>query len=91
MTVEIFAPKETDFQTPHEQDELYIVIGAAVYSSLMVWSIPSPRRRGYSSPGRRGARFSRFLTGFRNLVIFYGRVGAKGSSILRNGSRQLYE
>lgn len=25
MTVEIFAPKEFDYQTPHEQDELYII------------------------------------------------------------------
>ena len=26
MTVEIFAPKEFDYQTPHEQDELYIIV-----------------------------------------------------------------
>jgi mannose-6-phosphate isomerase-like protein (cupin superfamily) len=26
MSVSIFAPKEKDFQTPHDQDELYIIV-----------------------------------------------------------------
>lgn len=26
MSVSIFAPKQTDFQTPHTQDELYIIV-----------------------------------------------------------------
>ena len=29
MSLEIFAPKETDYQTPHEQDELYIVMSGS--------------------------------------------------------------
>src|SRR5690242_21851883 len=29
MSLEIFAPKETDFQTPHEQDEIYVVVSGS--------------------------------------------------------------
>lgn len=29
MSVSLFAPKETDFQAPHDQDELYIIVAGS--------------------------------------------------------------
>ena len=72
MRVELYAPVDADLQTPHKQDELYIVIfGTGVFY-----------RNGERTPFRKGDvlfvpagmehRFEEFTDDFSTWVIFYG-------------------
>ena len=78
MTVEIFAPKETDYQTPHQQDELYIVVsGSGEFVSAGVTYPFAPGDVLFVAAGVEN-RFVRFTPDFVTWVVFYGPKGGEG-------------
>jgi mannose-6-phosphate isomerase-like protein (cupin superfamily) len=77
MSLEIFAPKETDFQTPHEQDELYIVMsGSGEFVSDGVSYDFAPGDVLFVPAGVEH-RFVRFTPDFVTWVVFYGLKGGE--------------
>jgi mannose-6-phosphate isomerase-like protein (cupin superfamily) len=78
MAVEIFAPKETDFQTPHTQDELYIVVSGS--GEFVSGGTPYPFGPGDVLFVAAGVehRFTQFTPDFVCWVIFYGPEGGEG-------------
>lgn len=80
MSVEIFAPKEHDYQTPHEQDELYIVVtgtGEFVSDGQPYSFAPGDV---LFVPAGVEHRFTTFSPDFVAWVIFYGPVGGEQPS-----------
>jgi mannose-6-phosphate isomerase-like protein (cupin superfamily) len=77
MSVEIFAPRERDYQTPHQQDELYIVVsgsgefvvGERVYEF-------GPGDVLFAAAGV-DHRFAHFTPDFVTWVVFYGPKGGE--------------
>jgi mannose-6-phosphate isomerase-like protein (cupin superfamily) len=72
MSVELFAPKGEDLQTPHEQDELYVVVsGRGEF-------IRNNERVNFTAgdvlfvPAGMPHRFENFTDAFVTWVIFYG-------------------
>jgi mannose-6-phosphate isomerase-like protein (cupin superfamily) len=77
MQVEYFAPKGTDTQQPHQQDELYcIASGSAVFNR-------NGEKANVSTgdflfvPAHMHHRFEDFSDDFATWVIFYGVVGGE--------------
>ncbi len=77
MSVEIYRPVETDRQTPHLQDELYVIIsGQGVFSN-------NGERRTFGPgdvlfvPAGIEHRFENFSADFATWVIFYGPAGGE--------------
>lgn len=77
MQVEYFAPKGTDTQTPHKQDELYIItsgLGEFVRDGERVNCITHDV---LFVPAGMEHRFENFSDDFSTWVIFYGLEGGE--------------
>ncbi len=77
MSVEIYAPVGTDPQTPHEQDELYIV-----HAGTAVFLMDGKRERVSAAtvlfvPARVEHRFVEFSADFSAWVVFWGPPGGE--------------
>jgi len=77
MSVEIYRPVKTDLQTPHKQDELYVVIsGSGEF-------LNDGKRTGFNPgdvlfvPAGIEHRFENFTDDFATWVIFYGPEGGE--------------
>ena len=80
MYVEIYKPHQTDNQTPHLQDELYIVIsGSGEFLNDTVRSVFHPGDILFAPAGITH-RFENFTDDFSTWVIFYGPQGGEKSS-----------
>ncbi|MES2940530.1 MAG: cupin domain-containing protein [Pseudomonadota bacterium] len=80
MSVELYAPRGTDPQTPHAQDEIYIVhTGTA---TLVVEGEPVACAPGTAVfvPARAEHRFAHFSDDFATWVVFWGPDGGEGKS-----------
>jgi mannose-6-phosphate isomerase-like protein (cupin superfamily) len=78
LSVSIFAPNERDFQTPHEQDELYFVIaGAGEFTSDGIQYNFGPGD-AFFVPAGVEHRFTRFSPDFAAWVVFFGPEGGEG-------------
>ena len=77
MFVEIFAPKETDFQTPHTQDELYVIVsGSGEFVLGDTTYTFGPGDVLFAAAGVEH-RFTQFTPDFVCWVIFYGPEGGE--------------
>lgn len=77
MSVELFAPRGRDFQKPHDQDELYIVVsGRAKFTHN---GTPSEVRNGdvLFVPAGDPHNFDRTTPDFLAWVIFWGPKGGE--------------
>ncbi len=83
MSVELFAPKAQDFQTPHDQDELYIIVSGA--GEFVSDGQPYSFAPGdvLFVPAGVEHRFTTFSADFVAWVIFYGPVGGEQPSATR--------
>jgi len=79
MSIEIYRPVETDRQTPHLQDELYVIIsGEGDFSN-------NGQRRTFGPgdvlfvPAGVEHHFENFSVDFATWVIFYGPAGGESS------------
>lgn len=80
MSLAVFAPKETDFQTPHEQDEIYIVVsgsGEFIADGQQYAFAPGD---ALFVPAGVAHRFTRFTADLVTWVIFYGPKGGETSA-----------
>lgn len=77
MSVEYFSPVKTDTQTPHEQDELYII--ARGHSRFNRAGEILDCRAGdvLFVPARMAHRFEHFSDDFATWLIFYGPAGGE--------------
>ncbi len=77
MSVELYAPEQVDHQTPHDQDELYIV------ASGEGWFVNGNQRHRFGPgdvlfvPAGREHRFEEFTSDFATWVVFYGVKGGE--------------
>jgi mannose-6-phosphate isomerase-like protein (cupin superfamily) len=82
MSVSVFAPKTTDFQTPHVQDELYVVMsGTGVFVANNIQYSFAPGDVLFVPAGIEH-RFVEFTPDFATWVIFYGPQGGEKASDL---------
>lgn len=75
VSVELFAPRGVDTQTPHTRDELYIVSSGS--GTFRRGDETSDFRAGdlLFVPAHVDHRFERFTDDFRTWVIFFGPEG----------------
>jgi hypothetical protein len=80
LTVELFAPKLTDKQTPHDRDEVYVVVSGSGTFSLEGESVPFKRGDVLFAPAHKKHRFIRFTRDFSTWVFFYGPVNGENGT-----------
>ena len=80
MSVSLFAPKEHDFQTPHDQDELYIIVTGAGEFVADGQSYSFSPGDVLFAPAGVEHRFTTFSQDFAAWVVFYGPVGGEKAS-----------
>lgn len=77
LSVEIYQPKKTDLQQPHDRDEVYVVIaGNGVFLNDGQRSAFGPGDFLFVPAGVEH-RFEDFTEDFCTWVIFYGPVGGE--------------
>lgn len=79
MSVELYAPRGTDTQTPHDQDELYFI-----HSGQGEFVVAGERHRFESGtvffvPAHVEHRFENFSSDFSTWVVFWGPKGGEKS------------
>src|SRR3546814_3177351 len=88
MTVKYYAPRDIDRQTPHAQDELYVVAKGEGWFA----SGGERRRVGVGdvlfAPAGREHRFEDFTEDFGVWVIFYGPEGGESARPHRDRDRK---
>ena len=85
MSVEIYAPVGTDPQTPHEQDELYLVhTGRATFEMAGARHEVVPGTV-FFVPARIEHRFVEFSRDFAAWVVFWGPPGGERDEGAGNG------
>ncbi len=77
MSVSLFAPKETDFQTPHEQDEVYIIFSGRGHFARDEEQVDFAPGDVLFVPAGVEHRFTGFSADFIAWVIFYGPTGGE--------------
>jgi mannose-6-phosphate isomerase-like protein (cupin superfamily) len=77
MSVEVYAPKGTDPQTPHEQDELYFIHSGT--GELIIDGARHSCSAGdvFFVPAGTGHRFDKFSDDFTAWVVFWGPPGGE--------------
>lgn len=72
MTLLLFAPRHEDYQTPHSQDEVYIVVRGS--GTFLVEDEPFEFDTGdvLFVPARKPHRFIRFTDDLAMWVVFWG-------------------
>lgn len=77
MSVELYAPQGHDAQTPHDQDELYVVISG--HGEFVNGAERHPFQAGdvLFVPAGVVHRFEHFSPDFQTWVIFYGPAGGE--------------
>jgi mannose-6-phosphate isomerase-like protein (cupin superfamily) len=77
MSVELYAPMDQDPQSPHEQDELYIV--HAGHGEFVLEGECHPFEAGtvFFVPAGAAHHFEKFSADFRTWVVFWGPKGGE--------------
>ncbi|MBK0378950.1 cupin domain-containing protein [Mucilaginibacter segetis] len=79
MSVEIYRPDGIDKQTPHLQDEIYVIMsGTGDFSNDGKRTIFNPGDLLFVPAGIEH-RFENFTDDFATWVIFYGPLGGEGN------------
>jgi mannose-6-phosphate isomerase-like protein (cupin superfamily) len=77
MSVELYRPRQTDKQTPHLQDELYVIISGSGEFINAGQKMPFSPGDILFAPAGIEHRFENFTDDFVTWVIFYGPVGGE--------------
>lgn len=80
MTIEYFAPQEIDTQTPHKQDEIYVIISGHSGFFRSGERINCKRGDIIFVPAGTEHYFENFSDDFATWVIFYGPEGGEASA-----------
>lgn len=79
MQVEYFAPKDVDRQTPHKQDEIYVIASGESRFFRDGEYVQCRTNDVLFVPAGMEHRFEDFTDDFATWVIFYGREGGEAS------------
>ena len=82
MTVEYFSPQEIDQQTPHKQDELYVIIKGHATLCREGERIRCTKTDIVFVPAGMNHWFENFSDDFATWVIFYGPAGGEKNQLL---------
>lgn len=77
MTIEYFAPQEVDTQTPHKQDEIYVIIKGHSTFYRNGERISCKKNDVLFVPAGMEHHFENFSDDFATWVIFYGPEGGE--------------
>ena len=77
MSIEYFAPRGADTQTPHKQDEIYVIIEGNSMFYRDGERIPCNKNDILFVPAGMEHRFENFSADFATWVIFYGPEGGE--------------
>ncbi|PJK31383.1 cupin domain-containing protein [Minwuia thermotolerans] len=77
MTLRYYAPKGRDPQTPHDQDEIYIVASGSGTFFMNGERVPFGPGDALFAPAGAEHRFEDFSDDFATWVIFYGPDGGE--------------
>jgi|SRR5687767_2672906 len=80
MSIEYFAPKEIDTQTPHKQDEIYIIIEGQSSFYRNGEKTSCKKNDILFVPAGMEHHFEDFSADFATWVIFYGAEGGEKAS-----------
>ena len=77
MSLILYAPHGKDYQTTHEQDELYIVVRGT--SELVIEGVVHACKPGdvMFVPARKEHRFEKFSNDFTTWAVFWGPAGGE--------------
>jgi mannose-6-phosphate isomerase-like protein (cupin superfamily) len=78
MTAELYAPVEHDAQSPHEQDELYVIVSGTGMFNRAGERRPFKPQDVIFVPAGVEHRFEGFSDDFQTLAIFWGPKGGEG-------------
>jgi mannose-6-phosphate isomerase-like protein (cupin superfamily) len=81
LTAELYSPKGTDKQTPHDRDEIYVVASGSGTFTLEGATTPFTRGDVLFVPARKKHRFTRFTKDFSTWVFFYGPVNGEQGTV----------
>ena len=81
MSVEYYQPDQIDHQSPHEQDELYVIISGTGEFELEGKTTTFQAQDVLFVPAGKQHRFVNFSADFRTWVIFYGATGGETTAI----------
>ena len=81
MTIEYFAPLKVDTQTPHKQDEIYVVIKGQGTFYRNEERVPCKKNDVLFVPAGMEHHFENFSDDFAVWVIFYGPDGGERKDI----------
>ncbi|WP_158883921.1 cupin domain-containing protein [Rhodanobacter sp. L36] len=76
VSLSIFAPMISDFQTPHAQDEIYIVVSGNGDLQVDDKVLPATKGDAIFVAARTPHRFVRFSEDFATWVVFFPAAGA---------------
>jgi mannose-6-phosphate isomerase-like protein (cupin superfamily) len=79
MQVEYFAPKDVDRQTPHKQDEIYVIVSGQSRFFRNGEYLQCKKNDVLFVPAGMEHRFEDFTNDFATWVIFYGREDGEAS------------
>lgn len=77
MSIEYFAPKKADTQTPHKQDEIYVIISGTATFYRDGERTSCKKNDVLFVPAGMEHRFESFSEDFATWVIFYGADGGE--------------
>jgi mannose-6-phosphate isomerase-like protein (cupin superfamily) len=80
MTIEYFAPQEVDTQTPHKQDEIYVIIKGHSTFFRNGERISCKKNDVLFVPAGMEHYFENFSDDFATWVIFYGPEGGEADN-----------
>ena len=77
MSVEYFAPQKIDSQTPHSQDELYVIVRGHGQLNRDEEILECKAGDVLFVPAGMAHRFQNFTDDFATWVVFYGKDGGE--------------
>jgi mannose-6-phosphate isomerase-like protein (cupin superfamily) len=77
MSVELYRPQGLDLQTPHQQDELYVIQSGSGTFFVSGQRMPFQTGDVLFVPAGAEHRFEAFTEDFATWVIFYGPAGGE--------------
>ena len=79
MSVELYKPDKIDPQTPHEQDEIYVILRGSGTFFVNGERLLFKEKDVLFVPAGVEHRFENFTDGFATWVIFYGQKGEENN------------